>query len=158
MRWCLLVLVAAAISSGCKKRPSYDLSTPESTVAAFFAALDKGRIPEDLDTFVADPQEQSLWRFRCKQRGCSGGDFDVLEVAEMSGYHATLVVDYTVFGERDNVVMRGQRSPLKLERQGDQWLLVQFGKRVSASKRGAVFDAGAATPSGDQDAGADAGE
>jgi hypothetical protein len=153
MRWSLAVLIIAAIlgSWGCKKRQSYDRSSPQSTVAAFFTALDKGRIPDDLEDFIAEPQELSLWQFRCKQKGCTGGDFKILEVTEMSGYRATLIVDYTVFGDRDAVIMRGQRSPLQLERQGDQWLLVQFGKRISAPRR--TFDAGAAPAPLDSDGG-----
>ena len=158
MRWSppasIAVPIAAMILSGwligCKKRRSYDLSSPESTVAGFFAALDKGRIPEDLDTFIADPQEVQLWKFRCRQKGCTGGDFKIVEVAEMSGYRATLIVDYAVFGDRDALIMRGQKSPLQLERQGDPWLLLQFGKRISVPKR----DAGTEPSAADGDAGA----
>lgn len=147
------MILGAWLVAGCKKRPSYDLSSPEGTVAGFFAALDKGRIPEDLDTFIADAQELQLWKFRCRTKGCTGGDFKIVEVAEMSGYRATLIVDYAVFGDRDALIMRGQKSPLQLERQGDQWLLLQFGKRISAPKRDGGPDPAPAAPPAIHDGG-----
>lgn len=129
-RKALAVCACLAAIAGCKHTHHYDRSTPQKTLASFFDALRRGRIPADLDTFVNTPSELSLWRARCKSRGCSGGLFKVVD-RKVGTFKAVLTVDYKVTGKHRMTVMHGKRAPITLVNQGSGWRIVQFGKRVS---------------------------
>jgi len=120
---------------GCKKKPTYDLSSPEATLASFEKALDQERIPEDISIFVSSPREIASWKLRCRTRGCSGGTFKVLKRDRMADYTAVLIADYTVQGKGGSTVMRGQRSPIQFAREDSSWLIEQFGKQIKAPAR-----------------------
>lgn len=150
-----LLLGALVASGGCKKRRTYDRSTPEATVRSFFAALDEGHIPDDLPLFVADTTEIASWRMRCKNRGCERGELTVRQQLEHTDYTAVLVVDYSVFGTRGARVMRGEESPIRLQREGDAWRIVQFGRRIPARSEQPPEDAGLPGDAGDAAAGDD---
>jgi len=142
-RLVLAACAAAVLAGGCKKRRSYDRSTPEKALASFFDALEAGRIPDDLDRLIAVETERAAWRMRCKTRGCEGGTFKVLE-RETSDYEATLIIDYQVTGSHDAVVMSGDRSPVLLMRDQGGWRIAQFGRQTGLPAR----DAGAAGDGG----------
>jgi hypothetical protein len=121
--------VVLASTTGCKKSPSYDRSTPDKTLASFFKALADERIPEDLDRLViAEGAEATVWKVRCEAYGCTGGSYRIVERGPASDYEATLLIDYRITGERGAVVMQGQRSPVQLLREPDGWRITQLGK------------------------------
>ena len=132
---------------GCKKKPTYDLSSPEATLASFEKALDQERIPEDISTFVNNPREIASWKLRCRTRGCSSGTFEVLKRERVADYTAVLIVDYTVQGKGGSTVMRGQQSPIRFAREESRWLIEQFGKQIKApAKRRSAAGARDAAP------------
>ncbi len=125
---CAVVLLGAGC--GKDKAPAYDRSTPEGTVRAFFGALNKHRIPEDLGHFFNSDREVQTWQMRCKYRGCSAGTITRLEVAQAFQYRAVLEVDYNVRGNGGSQVMAGEGSPITLIREGKVWKITEFGRRL----------------------------
>jgi hypothetical protein len=128
----LVVCAAAVIAGGCKRRRSYDQSTPEQALTSFFEALRRGRIPADLEQLVATEEERTSWRLRCESRGCKDGSFQVLE-RETSDYEATLVIDYEVTGNEGHQVMSGVSSPIQLTRDQRRWSIARFGRQVGVT-------------------------
>jgi len=155
-----LALGLAVALCGCKKKPSYDVSSPEATLASFGKAVDAGRIPQDLATFISNPREVAAWKLRCRTRGCSGAKFKSVKVDRIADYTATLIADYKIKGNGGAIVMRGKGSRIQFAREEGRWYIEQFGDYVQAPHRrrhaGAERDAGAApgeaAPSGSGDA------
>jgi hypothetical protein len=122
--------VGLAVATSCGRGgPKYDRSTPEGTVRALFAALDKGRMPEDVERFFVEDREVAVWRMRCKHRGCSGGTIQKLTVEEQHEYRAVIRIDFEVTGNDGIRVMHGTDAPLILTREGKNWYIHQFGER-----------------------------
>lgn len=153
MRVFLVVICAAAMSlASCKKKPNYNRSTPDATLASFFKALNGGQLPGALDQFTLDPEKRA-WQLRCQTSGCKKGSYQIFEPdSERSDYQATLIVDYEVYGHGEGRIMHGQRSPVRLVREGDRWFIVRFGEHRSGAAP-AARDAGS-----DRDAGPDPGD
>ena len=147
MRAAAPLLVLAALAVGCKKRPSYDRSTPEKALASFFKALDADRIPEDLPLLVIlERADAASWKARCESQGCSGGDYRVVKAGPATEYEATLVVDYRITGKNDALVMRGHQSPVQFLREPDGWRISQFGKTTRHRSGPSAVPAGDAGP------------
>lgn len=163
LRLCLALGLALAIG-GCKKKPSYDLGSPEATLASFETAVDEGRIPEDLSTFVSNPRELAAWKLRCRTRGCTQASFKVIKQEKVADYSAVLLVDYHVEGNDGGTVIRGKASPIQFAREEGRWYIEQFGTYVTASKHrkparaardaGPAGDGAKAAGAGDEDASA----
>ncbi len=149
LRLCLALSLALAVA-GCKKKPSYDLSSPEATLASFEKAIDSGRMPEDLATFVSNPREVAAWKLRCRTRGCTEASFKVIKRDKVADYSAILLVNYHVEGKDGGTVIRGKSSPIQFAREENRWYIEQFGKYVTASgHRGRVRKARDAGPARD---------
>jgi hypothetical protein len=133
LRLCLALSLALAVG-GCKKKPSYDLGSPEATLASFEKALDSGRIPEDLATFVSSPREVAAWKLRCRTRGCVAGTFKIVKQEHVADYTAVLLADYRVEGKDGGIVMRGKSSPIHFAREEGRWYIEQFGEYVTAPR------------------------
>lgn len=132
----ILVLVAAAVAlTGCKKKRTYDRSSPEATLASFFDAINNKRIPADLEQFIAEPKELHLWRFRCKDQRCRSGTFRITNVGERTEYSVLLYVDFVVHGKDGGSTTRGQRSPIALEKRGARWFIKRVGRKLGAPKK-----------------------
>ena len=149
-----LVLGLALASGGCKRRPSYDLSSPEATLASFERALDEGRIPEDLHVFMSSPRELASWKLRCRTRGCTGASFTSVKRTRMADYTAVLRIDYHVRGKGGATVMRGRDSPVHFAREENRWLIEQIGEYIVAPRPPAPARDAGATPSPTPDAAA----
>jgi len=133
------LLVLAACGS---KSPSYDRKTPENTVRSFFAALQDGRIPQDLERFFVDEHEVAVWQLRCKHRGCTGGKIYDVVVEEKFDYRATLRIKYEVLGTNRTRIMHGDDATLTLTREGRNWYIQQFGHRRAIPSTNPPIDAG----------------
>jgi hypothetical protein len=126
------LLIGALWLSGCKTPPTDDLTTPESALATFFAAINQGRFPAELEAFVANEVEIAEWRMRCEQRGCVRATYKIRSTAQDLQGQATFLVDYEVEGNDGLVVMRGTESPIHLQREGRSWRVERVGRRVGA--------------------------
>ncbi len=134
MRVLWLVAVVSLIAS-CKHKSATDLSTPEKTLQSFFNALKESRIPDELNAFVVSPAEQTAWKLRCEARGCKKAKYEIVKVRERGESGATLILNYTVWGNDDQIVMKGTNSPISFERSGTNWGISQFGRQLSAPKK-----------------------
>ena len=142
----VLALVCLAVAAGgCKKRRTYDRSSPDATLTAFFRALNKGHLPADLEELVQG-REVLAWKLRCKTSGCKRGTFKILDGSERSDYETTLIADYQVIGNDDGQVMHGEKSPIKLIREADRWYIVQFGRLQPGPDRPISVRDGGAEP------------
>jgi hypothetical protein len=122
----IFVLVVVAFGA-CKKRPKHDQSSPEKALDAFFTALNKERFPGDLEHYVSNPKELQLWRFRCKQVGCTEGTYKIVSRGEVTAYRAMFNVDYVVRGKWEQQVTSGTNTPVIVEREEDKWYIARFG-------------------------------
>jgi len=150
LRRAALVLASVALVGavgGCKKRPSYDTSTPDATLRSFARAVDHGDIPGDIGYLVSDDTEQDRWRLRCRELHCRKGTFQVVDRGPVGEYAAVLYVDYEVTGDAHVRVVGGKRTPVHFAREGKHWSIVQFGDEVDLP--------GTAPPAGDAGAGGD---
>jgi hypothetical protein len=144
-----LALPLVGVQACGRDAPARDQSTPERAVASFFAALAAGDVPEHSDALLADDTERRAWRLRCKTAGgCRGGHAQVLGRAESGADAATLLVDYEVSGDGGARLMQGSRSPLRLVRDGERWLIAGFGEQILAP----VAPAAAVAPAAPADA------
>lgn len=125
------VLVLAACGSSSSGTSKFDRETPQGALRGFFAAIDAGNIPDDLDQFFIDDFELSTWRMRCKTHGCAKADLRSLEVVEEAGYRAEYKISYVVRGRGGGPIMHGESSPVILQREGKRWYIAQFGQRSS---------------------------
>jgi hypothetical protein len=148
MRALVLATCVLVLSPACKKRVPIDQSTPEHSLASFFTGLGAGRLPDDLDNYLSSDSERSAWRLRCKTRGCKQGRFTVVERGDMGDYQATLFVDYEIFGSSGDRIMKGEHSPIRFEREGDRWMIDQFGRRQGATSAATGYGGPAATGDG----------
>lgn len=126
------VLLVGLVVGGCKGHSPVKQDSPEAVLESFFKALKEKRIPAEIETFVIDGAEQARWRVRCEHRGCSKGTYSIRSVEERGDNGATLLVDYEVYGKKDQRVMRGKNSPLLFEKQAGKWGIVQFGRQLAA--------------------------
>jgi hypothetical protein len=126
MRRTLLVLVALCAAAGCKKSKR-DQSSPESTVASLFSAINTGELEGQYEVLFADPRIRKTWQMTCKVQGCKKGTFKVVEVKERTDNTATLLVDYEIKGKNNLTVYKGKTSPFTLERLGSRWSIVSVG-------------------------------
>ena len=145
MQRVLLGLVALALCApACSKQATTaDRSTPEATVRSFFAALDAGRIPAELESFVIDERERAGWKLRCELDGCASGHLERLQPVEALAWRAVLRLTYDVRSRDGIVIMSGRDAPVTLERDGAVWKIREFGPvtRLRIGPR----DAGTAT-------------
>lgn len=120
------IAAAGAGVAGCRGGSGAD--SPEGAIAGFFAALNQGRIPGELDTLVGDAVEQERWRLRCQLHGCSGGQFTVVRRSRPGAgdWRTTLHIDYEVTGAGGAVVMRGRDAPVRLQRLAGGWRLLEL--------------------------------
>lgn len=147
----LAILALAALltaAPGCKKKaPSYDRKSPEKTLTSFAKALEKGRIPADLEMFFVSPYDISSWKMRCKTRGCTKLTFKVVGKKSEDSYSATYLVDFTVLGTGNARVMQAKAAPIKFVYQDGSWYIEQMGVFKQIPQGGpAGGDAGAAAP------------
>jgi len=151
----LLMLGALANATACKRRPSYDQSTPEAALESFAAAINAARIPDDIEQLVSDPREIASWKLRCKAYGCRRAKLEVKGRGETSDYAAILYVDYAVEGSGGEWVIRGKRSPIHFARKRGRWFIEQFGEQITTPRRRVPAalgrDAGAGRPPGAAD-------
>jgi hypothetical protein len=142
----LAALVAVSLllaAPACKRRASHDRSSPEATLAAFFTTLNAGGLPADLEMFVIEDGELASWRLRCQSPGCKSGAYRIVSPGDRDEWKAVLYVDYAVDGEDGVRAIKGERSPISFEREGQTWYITQFGRKVSPARdRPAEFDAG----------------
>lgn len=127
-----LAVLTALVGSACKKTSPTDLSTPEKTLESFFNAVNESRIPDEAVDFVIDDAERTSWKLRCETRGCKKSVYKILEIKEVGERGATLIVDYQVYGKKNQIVMRGKASSIRFERHNSKWGIVQFGERHGA--------------------------
>lgn len=147
----LFALLAAA--PGCKKKaPAYDRKSPAKTLASLSRALEKGRIPADLETFFVNPYDISSWKMRCRTRGCTKATFKIVGKKNEDSYSATYLVDFTVWGKSNARVMQAKAAPVKFVYQDGSWYIEQLGAFTRIQQGATGKDAGAATPG--KDAGA----
>lgn len=162
VRIAIVGLVALGCAGGCKKDPSYDMGSPEATLASFERAIGKGQIPEQVARLVSDEVEQKQWRLRCASRGCRKATFEVVGTRERTQYTAVLEVDFRVEGDLEGEVMAGTREPIRFELDGERWFIARIGSDVEVPMARPVgrkvkpLPADAAPPSS-TDAGVDAG-
>ena len=139
-----LVGCFAVLGPGCKrdKKPDYDRSSPRKLMESFQLALSKGRIPRDtLDFFLAE-REYISWKLRCKDRGCTRAQFKVTKVVREDAYAAEYMVQFAVFGRKNNRIMGGVR-PLRVTfaKSGDFWFFDELGRSTTIHV-GVPIDAG----------------
>ena len=116
---------------GCKAAPSYDQSTPEAALESFFKALNESRLPQDLPKLVGE-QEVKIWRMRCNSPGCAGGNFKIVARGDGNDVRRVLYVDYVITAENGVHIMTGNKSPLSFEKLGKSWIIVGFGRQLTA--------------------------
>lgn len=126
--------VAVTASWGCrKKRPSYDRSTPEKTLAALSKAFEKGRIPTDVESFFISQRDVTGWRLRCKDGKCAKATFKVVKKLSEDEYAASYIVDVTVYGRtRGERIMIAKAAPIKFVYEAGAWFIEELGsyKRI----------------------------
>ena len=152
MRRVAIALLAAhlalAAHPGCAKRPKrYERRTPRAAVEAFFAALGEGRFPDDLEAHVHDSVEVGMWQGRCKFRGCKRAEVTVHATRMLSTHRAEVTIDYLVRGDGGRRVVSARGSPVTVVREGDDWYIVQIGRRVSVESSDSPAPVDDAAPS-----------
>lgn len=154
MRRGLFLVLFCVVVLGCKKRPVGDQSTPEKAIEAFFAAFNRGDIPDRLESYLSDGGEIQLWQFRCRQDGCNKATYEIVEQGPANDYHVELFVDYSLIGRAGHPYVVAKRSRFVIELEGKRWMIMRIGDRVSADsalegKKPAVPATGIPTADGD---------
>ena len=124
-----MLAVSVALTGCRKKRPDYDRSTPEKTLASLEKAFEKGRIPADLEAFFVNQKDLTGWKLRCKSAGCKKADFKVVQKIAEDEYSASYLVDVTVFGrQHQERVMSSPKTPVKFVFEDGAWFIEELGR------------------------------
>ncbi len=143
-----VVVLAMTAALACKKRdkPPYDVSSPQATVASLFKAMNKKRIPADLQHLMSTTSLLKEWQFRCR-KGCYGASFKIVRSETKNPSKTIVYVDF-VIRIGDGRKLRRNAQPFILDKLADQWLIGEIGLRTSKKTTAPPVDAGKASDAG----------
>ncbi len=142
----LAAVVVLAGAGGCKRKVSYDTSTPDNTLGSLARAMERGDIPGRVDDLVSDDTERSRWKLRCQEKRCRKAKFRVVDRGQQGAHQAVLYVDFEILDQVGARTLGGKRTPIHFAREGGHWYITQLGDEVIIPPAKPVIPADAAVP------------